>query len=304
MLVLLQQHCAHQSLDRSVVREDSHHTGAAFNFLIDALEQVGAPHLLPVLGREVAECQHVLAGLDHQLSRAGELGSEHGADLIPLLQHRLLALLREHRAQRGGDHLLVGFWHRLEQVSGVGEAFRGAVMDAAQAAQRSAPRGATPAAALQHPANGVGEALVGIADHELDPAETAFLLLRRSLRLEGAKKLAPEGLALAVAHLEAEQLAPAIGVHAHGDDDGSGADLQRPAEERLHLQVDVGADAADLGFGDPALAAQSRHQGVDLAGGDAGDIGLHHHGVEGLIHTPAGLEDRGQEAAAAQLGDP
>jgi len=45
---------------------------------------------------------------------------------------------------------------------------------------------------------------VGIADHELDPAETAFLLLRRSLRLEGAKKLAPKGLALAVADLEAE----------------------------------------------------------------------------------------------------
>ena len=56
---------------------------------------------------------------------------------------------------------------------------------------------------------------MGIADHELDSAETAFLLLRRSLRLEGAKKLAPEGLALAVAHLEAEQLAPAIGVHTH-----------------------------------------------------------------------------------------
>ena len=118
MLVLLQQHCAHQSLDRSVVGKDAHHTGAAFNFLIDALEQVGAPDLLPVLGREVAEGQHVLAGLDHQLSRPGELSGEHGADLIPLLQHRLLALLREHRAQRGGDHLLVGFWHRLEQVAG------------------------------------------------------------------------------------------------------------------------------------------------------------------------------------------
>ena len=80
---------------------------------------------------------------------------------------------------------------------------------------------ALPAAALQHPANGVGEALVGIADHELDPAETAFLLLRRSLRLEGAKKLAPKGLALAVADLEAEQLAPAIGVHAQGHNHGS-----------------------------------------------------------------------------------
>jgi hypothetical protein len=60
------------------------------------LEQVGAPHLLPVLDREVAEGQNILAGLDHQLSRPGELGGEHGAHLIPLLQHRLLALLREY----------------------------------------------------------------------------------------------------------------------------------------------------------------------------------------------------------------
>ena len=96
MLVLLQQHRAHQSLNRSVVGEDAHHAGAAFDFLIDALEEVGAPDLLPVLGREVVEGQHVLAGLDHQLSRPGELGGEHRADLIPLLLNRFFALLREH----------------------------------------------------------------------------------------------------------------------------------------------------------------------------------------------------------------
>jgi len=115
-------------------------------------------------------------------------------------------------------------------------------------------------------------------------------------------------------------------VHAHSHDDGSGADLHRPAqpavqvggievevgvaaglqwpaEKRLHLDVDVSANAADLGFGDPALGAESGDQGVDLAGGDAGDIGLHHHGVKGLSHATAWLEDRGQEAAGAQLGD-
>jgi hypothetical protein len=169
-----------------------------------------------------------------------------------------------------------------------------------------------PAAALQHPADGVGEALVGIADHELDASEAALL--------ERADEIAPERLALAVSDLEAQKLPAAIGVHSHGDDDSSGADLhrpaqpavevggievevgvaaglQRPAEEGLHLDVDVGADAAHLGFGDPALAAESGDQGIDLAGGDAGHIGLHHDGVEGLIHAPAWFKDRGQEAA-------
>ncbi len=79
--------------------------------------------------------------------------------------------------------------------------------------------------------------------------------------------------------------------------------LQRPVQEGLHLQVDLSADAAHLGFGDPALGAETGDQGIDLAGGDAGDIGLHHDGVERLIHTPAGLEDRGQEAAGPQFRD-
>jgi hypothetical protein len=79
-----------------------------------------------------------------------------------------------------------------------------------------------PAAALQHPADGVGKALVGIADHQLDASEAALL--------ERSDEVAPERLALAVAHLEAEQFPAPIGVHAHGDDDSSGADLHRPAQ--------------------------------------------------------------------------
>jgi len=48
--------------------------------------------------------------------------------------------------------------------------------------------------------------------------------------------------------------------------------LQRPVQERLHLQVELRADPAHLGFRDLALAAQSRYQGIDLAGGDAGHV--------------------------------
>ena len=45
---------------------------------------------------------------------------------------------------------------------------------------------------------------------------------------------------------------------------GVTACLKRPAEEGLHLHVDVGADAAHLRFRDAALASQSGHQGIDL----------------------------------------
>ncbi len=177
---------------------------------------------------------------------------------------------------------------------------------------------ALPGATLQLPPDRLGQAHVGIADHELDRAQAALL--------ERNQELAPEALVFAVADLEAEQLAAAVSVHAHGHYDGPGADLQglaqaavevggievdvgvtallqRPVQEGLHLHVDVGADAADLGSGDAALHAQGCHQGIDLAGGDAADVGLHDDAVEGLIDAAAGLQDRGQVAARAQLGD-
>ena len=35
-------------------------------------------------------------------------------------------------------------------------------------------------------------------------------------------------------------------------------------QERLHLQIDLSADAAQLGLGDPTLAAERRDEGIDL----------------------------------------
>jgi hypothetical protein len=66
---------------------------------------------------------------------------------------------------------------------------------------------------------------------------------RRSLRLEAGDELRPEGFGLAVAQLEAQQLAATILVHPHGDDDNAGADLQGLAQPSLEvggIQVDVG----------------------------------------------------------------
>jgi len=54
-LVLLQQNRTHQPLDRRVIGEDADHAGTALDFFVDALEQVGAPDLFVVLGREAAK---------------------------------------------------------------------------------------------------------------------------------------------------------------------------------------------------------------------------------------------------------
>ena len=60
---------------------------------------------------------------------------------------------------------------------------------------------------------------------------------------ESAEELTPEGLALAVAHLQAEQLAPDVTVDAHGHEDRAGADLQGLAEppvEVRRIQIENG----------------------------------------------------------------
>ena len=159
---------------------------------------------------------------------------------------------------------------------------------------------------------------MGLAHHQPQAGEAAFF--------ERGHELAPEALALTVAHLELQQLPAAIRVHPHGDDHGSGADLQglaqpamevggievnvgvagllqEPVHEGLHLFVDVLTEATQLRLGDGALHPKSSQQGIHFAGGDPTDVGLHDNGVEGLVHPAAGFQDRGQEAPTATFGD-
>ena len=165
---------------------------------------------------------------------------------------------------------------------------------------------ALPGTPLQLPRDCLGEVHAGVADHQLDPAQAALF--------ERDQQLAPEALALAIAELEAEQLTATVSIDTHGHHHSPGPDLQRlaqaamevggievdigltaplkgPVQERLHLQVDVGADSAHLGSRDAALYAQGRHQGIDLAGGDAADVPLHDDAVEGLIDAAVGFKD-------------
>ncbi len=83
VLVLLQKHRAQQAGGGCVVGEYTIDTGTAFDLLVQALQQVGAPDLAPVGRREVAECQHVLLGLQHEFGGPGEALGQRGGQVIP-----------------------------------------------------------------------------------------------------------------------------------------------------------------------------------------------------------------------------
>ena len=98
---------------------------------------------------------------------------------------------------------------------------------------------ALPAAALEHAPDRLGEAHMGVTDHQLDPSEAALF--------ERTNEDLPAALAFAVSHLQAEQFTAAVGIDAHRDHGSPGADLQGPAQPPLEadgIEVDVGVAAA------------------------------------------------------------
>lgn len=130
----------------------------------------------------------------------GKRSARQGGQIIPAGLDLRNGYLSKYAAQGRGDHALVRFGDALQQVAG------------------KLHPAALPDAALQLPADRLGQARVGIGDHQLDAIEPPLL--------EVGDELRSEGLALAVAHLEAEQLTAApILVHPHGDDNSAGADL-------------------------------------------------------------------------------
>ena len=177
---------------------------------------------------------------------------------------------------------------------------------------------ALPAAALAATGDRLLEAGMGVADHQLHPCQPPL----PEVPQEGG----PERLVLAVAHLDPQHLALAIGSDAHRHDHGPGdhllaglipavevrrvhvdvrvvAEFQRALQEGLHLGVEALADAAHLRFGDAALTAQRHHQLVHLACGDSGDVGLHHHRPQGPVDPPAGFQQRWEEAPRPEAWD-
>jgi len=64
---------AYQADDRGVVRKDSQHVGAAFDFLVETLKWVFALDLAPMQTREMEEYQQLFLGGIHHRHGAGEL---------------------------------------------------------------------------------------------------------------------------------------------------------------------------------------------------------------------------------------
>jgi hypothetical protein len=78
---------------------------------------------------------------------------------------------------------------------------------------------------------------------------------------------------------------------------------QRARAERRDLGVQLGAAPADLRLGDAGIDAQGADQVVDLAGGGAVDVGLHHDRQQRPVDAPAGFQQRREERALPQFWD-
>jgi hypothetical protein len=78
---------------------------------------------------------------------------------------------------------------------------------------------------------------------------------------------------------------------------------EAPGPEGGHLGVQLPADPAHLGLGDPAVHPEGRHQVVDLPGRHAVDVGLHDHGEQGPVDPPPPFQQGREERALAELRD-
>jgi hypothetical protein len=169
----------------------------------------------------------------------------------------------------------------------------------------------------QHGAHGLGQPEVCVGDHESHSTQAAGL--------QAAQERGPERAVLAVTDIHAQHFAVPIAAHPNRDDHGLGDDLvidaclavgrvqehirearglQRPAAERGHLIVQVGADPRHLALGDPRRDSEGLDQVVNLAGRHPVQVGLHDHREQGLIHPATPIQQGREERTGAQLRDP
>jgi site-specific DNA recombinase len=171
-----------------------------------------------------------------------------------------------------------------------------------------------PARADEHLADGLLQALVGVADHELDAPHAAGD--------EVLEERAPERHVLAQPDVQPEHLADAVGPHPVGDDHGHrhhpavlpdvlvagvqpqvrGRRVQPPGPERRHLRVQAGGQAAHLALREPG-DPQRLDQRLHLPGAHALHVRLGHDRHQRLLRAPARLEPAGEVAARPQLRD-
>ncbi len=154
-----------------------------------------------------------------------------------------------------------------------------------------------------------------IGDHQLHPGEPTGA--------ERAQEAPPERLSFGVADVAAQDLSVAVGGDPGCHDDGHRGDLrglvadvqicrieidvgeldvvELAGPERAHHLVESRTDARHFRLGDPRVDSQRGDQIIDGPCGHTGDVGLHHHRVEGLIDPATRLQDAREERAAAEL---
>src|SRR5205814_10045753 len=158
------------------------------------------------------------------------------------------------------------------------------------------------------------DAFVAVADHEFHATQAA--------PVQAAQELGHERLGFAGADLQAQHFALTFGVHAYSDYYGHAHDtpglarlhvrgvdpqvrpvaLDLAVQERANTLVEFAAQAADLALGD-AAHPQRLDQVVHRARGDAVHVGFLDHGGERLLGRAPRLQELGEVAALAQLGD-
>ena len=150
-----------------------------------------------MLGGEVHVGKDVGFGLVEQGGKFWHARAHLVGDIAPLLVGARGVVLGKGGADPGGDHALLGF-------AGIGQRIAHEV-DAV----------ALPGDAEDF-ANRRLQPFMRIGDDQLDAAQGA--------PGQAAQEFHPERLGFAVAGGYAEHFAPAVGVHAHSDDDGGGDD--------------------------------------------------------------------------------
>jgi hypothetical protein len=188
-----------------------------------------------------------------------------------LVPHRGGVGLGEDRAHQRGHHRLRRLRHPSQQIAHE---------------MGTAP---LPGGARQGRAHPVDQTNVGVGDHQPRARQTAG----DQTPQEGK----PTGAVFAGDDVEAQDLAMALGVHAHGDhhgdiDDaavltdllghgverhrGVGAAIEGPTPERRHLAVELAGHPGHLGLRQ-RLDAQGLHQTLDAPRADTPHVALGHH---------------------------
>lgn len=298
LIVLFGEEGADEPDDGVSVGEDADDVGSSSDLFVESLEGVVGPDLAPVSHREEPESQDVISGLVEESGGVREVGGELVDDKGVLFEDGVGIGLGEDGSDEGADELLGRLGHFGEQVT------------------HEVGSTALPSSAGESGGDGVDESGVGVGDDEADAAEAALN--------EVSEESEPSSAVFEGDDVDAEYLSVSVLRDGGGDDGGDvddmpvlaglmdesiepdvgiGRGVEGSVAESLDGFVQVLGEFGDLGFGE-AIESEGLNEVVDVAGGDALDIGFTDDGDEGFLAASPGLEEPvGEVGAGTKLGD-